>query len=110
MCPWPGLHRIWFENATQLPLTWWHRLQHLPTTPDITCLHHHVQGAPGSLVGSSLFLPQGAVGVFDLPSTWAVVQSHQFSSTTAIDRCGPTGNCTLNECTSAYINPPSPST
>lgn len=44
-----------------------------------------LQGAPGSLMGSSLFLPDGAVGVFNLPSSWAVAQSHQSSSISAID-------------------------
>lgn len=34
----------------------------------------HTQGAPSSAGTGSLFLPEGAVGVFDLPSTWAVIQ------------------------------------
>jgi hypothetical protein len=33
----------------------------------------NVQGQP-SENGSGLFLPEGAVGVFTLPSTWAVIQ------------------------------------
>jgi len=41
---------------------------------NLACTYLPHQGAPGS-AGSSLFLPEGAVGVFDLPSSWAVVQS-----------------------------------
>lgn len=33
-----------------------------------------LQGAPSAGGTGSLFLPEGAVGVFDLPSTWAVIQ------------------------------------
>lgn len=32
------------------------------------------QGEPSTAGTGSLFLPEGAVGVFDLPSTWAVIQ------------------------------------
>lgn len=44
------------------------------------CCHGTRQGMPGSGGASSslgLFLPEGAVGVFDLPSTWAVMKSKQ---------------------------------
>jgi hypothetical protein len=32
------------------------------------------QGTPSEAGTGSLFLPDGAVGVFELPSTWAVIQ------------------------------------
>jgi hypothetical protein len=44
-----------------------------------------LQGAPGSSDGSSRFLPQGAIGVFDLPSHWAVVQQHAGTDDPVID-------------------------
>lgn len=55
--------------------------------PHTTC-HCHVlqQGYPGSGGGgSSMFLPEGAVGVFELPSTWAVVRSAASAGTSMID-------------------------
>lgn len=44
-----------------------------------------LQGAPGSSGGSSMFLPQGAIGVFDLPSHWAVVQQNAHTDEPIID-------------------------
>jgi hypothetical protein len=35
--------------------------------------------------GSTSFLPQGAIGVFDLPSHWAVVQQQMSSDEPMID-------------------------
>lgn len=44
-----------------------------------------LQGFSGSAGGSSLFLPEGAVGVFDLPTTWAVVKSATSTDVPVID-------------------------
>jgi hypothetical protein len=46
---------------------------------------HFLQGFSGSAGGSSLFLPEGAVGVFDLPTTWAVVKSATSTDVPVID-------------------------
>jgi hypothetical protein len=42
--------------------------------PSLAPLSAALQGAPSTTGTGSLFLPEGAVGVFDLPSTWAVIQ------------------------------------
>jgi hypothetical protein len=63
---------------------------HVCQTSCATCAVCHccqlLQGAPGSSGGgSSSLLPQGAIGVFDLPSHWAVVQQHAGTDEPAID-------------------------
>lgn len=44
-----------------------------------------MQGAPGQPGGSGLFMPQGAVGVFELPTEWAVVQQQAHVEEPVID-------------------------
>lgn len=53
--------------------------KHPLCSPPPGCAHctHCTQGAPSTTGSGSLFLPDGAVGVFDLPSTWAVIQRSQ---------------------------------
>lgn len=54
----------------------WARLLHL---------FFFTQGAPGQPGGSSMFMPQGAVGVFELPTDWAVMQQQAHAEEPVID-------------------------